>query len=45
MDMGTIRKRLETNFYRSAEDCIGDFNQMFMNCCTYNRDGEVQLGF
>lgn len=40
MDMGTIRKRLETHFYRSAEDCIGDFNQMFMNCCTYNRDGE-----
>lgn len=41
MDMGTIKKRLESNFYRSAQDCIKDFNQMFTNCYTYNKPGEV----
>lgn len=40
MDMGTIKKRLESNFYRSAQDCIKDFNQMFTNCYTYNKPGE-----
>lgn len=41
MDMGTIKKRLDSNFYRSAQDCIKDFNQMFTNCYTYNKPGEV----
>lgn len=40
MDMGTIKKRLDSNFYRSAQDCIKDFNQMFTNCYTYNKPGE-----
>lgn len=43
MDMGTIKKRLETNFYKSASKCIDDFNLMFTNCQTYNRPGEVSL--
>ena len=38
--MGTIKKRIETNYYNSAEDCIQDFNLMFTNCYTYNRPGE-----
>lgn len=40
MDMGTIKKRLENNFYRSASECIQDFNTMFTNCYIYNKVGE-----
>lgn len=42
MDMGTIKKRLESNFYTSAKDCISDFNLMFTNCYVYNKPGEVR---
>ncbi|MED6261095.1 Bromodomain-containing protein 2 [Characodon lateralis] len=37
MDMGTIKKRLENNFYQSAGECIQDFNTMFTNCYIYNK--------
>uniref|UniRef100_H2LQA0 Bromodomain-containing protein 2 n=1 Tax=Oryzias latipes TaxID=8090 RepID=H2LQA0_ORYLA len=37
MDMGTIRKRLENNYYRSASECMQDFNAMFTNCYIYNK--------
>lgn len=37
MDMGTIRKRLENNYYWSASECIQDFNTMFTNCYIYNK--------
>ncbi|XP_017288786.1 bromodomain-containing protein 2 [Kryptolebias marmoratus] len=37
MDMGTIKKRLENNFYQSASECIQDFNTMFTNCYIYNK--------
>lgn len=37
MDMGTIKKRLENNFYRSASECMQDFNTMFTNCYIYNK--------
>lgn len=40
MDMGTIKKRLENNYYQNAQECIQDFNQMFINCYTYNKPGE-----
>ena len=40
MDMGTIKKRLENNYYWSAEECVADFNQMFTNCYIYNKPGE-----
>merc|ERR1719228_2906846 len=40
MDMGTIKKRLEHNYYWSADECIADFNQMFTNCYIYNKPGE-----
>ncbi len=39
--MGTIKKRLESNYYLTAQECIQDFNQMFTNCYTYNKVGEV----
>ncbi|XP_059920456.1 bromodomain-containing protein 2b [Gadus macrocephalus] len=37
MDMGSIKKRLENNFYCSASECIQDFNTMFTNCYIYNK--------
>uniref|UniRef100_A0A3B1KG64 Bromodomain-containing protein 2 n=1 Tax=Astyanax mexicanus TaxID=7994 RepID=A0A3B1KG64_ASTMX len=37
MDMGTIKKRLENNYYRNASECIQDFNTMFTNCYIYNK--------
>uniref|UniRef100_A0A3B3Q5L2 Bromodomain-containing protein 2 n=1 Tax=Paramormyrops kingsleyae TaxID=1676925 RepID=A0A3B3Q5L2_9TELE len=37
MDLGTIKRRLENNFYRSASECIQDFNTMFTNCYIYNK--------
>lgn len=41
MDMGTIKKRLENNYYRSASECMQDFNTMFTNCYIYNKVGNV----
>ncbi|KAK7504356.1 hypothetical protein BaRGS_00004222, partial [Batillaria attramentaria] len=40
MDLGTIKKRLETNQYWSAKDCVQDFNTMFTNCYVYNQPGD-----
>lgn len=40
MDMGTIKKRLETNYYWNAQECIQDFNTMFTNCYIYNKAGD-----
>jgi hypothetical protein len=40
MDLGTIKKRLETNYYYSSKECITDVNLMFTNCYLYNKPGE-----
>lgn len=40
MDLGTIKKRLENNYYWSSKECIKDFNTMFTNCYVYNKPGE-----
>jgi len=40
MDLGTIKQRLEANFYSTAKQCIDDFNTMFRNCYVYNKPGE-----
>ncbi|KAG1943263.1 bromodomain-containing protein [Pimephales promelas] len=37
MDMGTIKKRLESVYYWSASECMQDFNTMFTNCYIYNK--------
>ncbi|XP_072289522.1 bromodomain-containing protein 3b isoform X2 [Eucyclogobius newberryi] len=37
MDMGTIKKRLESNYYWSASEAMQDFNTMFTNCYIYNK--------
>lgn len=41
MDLGTIKKRLETNYYYSAKECVTDLNMMFTDCYLYNKPGEV----
>ncbi|NXF56448.1 BRD2 protein, partial [Oceanites oceanicus] len=37
MDMGTIKRRLENNYYWGAPECMQDFNTMFTNCYIYNK--------
>ncbi|XP_037339787.2 homeotic protein female sterile-like [Pungitius pungitius] len=37
MDLGTIKKRLENDYYWSASECMQDFNTMFTNCYIYNK--------
>jgi len=40
MDFGTIKKRLDNNYYWSPKECIKDFNTVFTNCYVYNKAGE-----
>ncbi|XP_023248223.1 homeotic protein female sterile [Copidosoma floridanum] len=40
MDLGTIKKRLENQYYWSGKECVQDFNTMFTNCYVYNKPGE-----
>lgn len=40
MDLGSIKKRLENNYYWSAKECLNDFKTMFTNCYVYNKPGE-----
>ena len=43
MDMGTIKRKLESFEYTSAKECIADFNVMFSNCYLYNKPTDVSL--
>ncbi|MCJ8729641.1 hypothetical protein PDJAM_G00108740 [Pangasius djambal] len=40
MDLNTIKKRLENNYYWKSMECVEDFNTMFTNCYVYNRPGD-----
>nr|XP_046156385.1 bromodomain testis-specific protein-like isoform X4 [Oncorhynchus gorbuscha] len=40
MDLSTIKKRLQNNYYCKALECIQDFNKLFTNCYVYNRPGD-----
>ncbi|XP_041705384.2 bromodomain testis-specific protein isoform X2 [Coregonus clupeaformis] len=40
MDLSTIKKRLQNNYYWKAMECIQDFNKLFTNCYVYNRPGD-----
>ena len=40
MDLGTVKKRLESNYYWAAKEVIQDINTMFGNCYMYNKPGE-----
>jgi hypothetical protein len=39
MDLGTIKKRLEENYYTKVEDVAADIRLVWSNCMLYNRDG------
>ena len=41
MDLGTVKKRLENNYYWCAQECVDDIKLMFNNCYLYNKPGEV----
>ena len=41
MDLGTVKRRLENNYYWCAKECQEDISQMFNNCYLYNKPGEV----
>lgn len=41
MDLGTIKKRLENNYYWKAQEAIDDFQTMFDNCYIYNKPVSV----
>lgn len=40
MDLGTVKKRLENNYYWTAKECISDVTTLFSNCYVYNKPGE-----
>lgn len=40
MDLGSVKKRLENNYYWTAKEAIEDINTMFENCYVYNKEGE-----
>ncbi|KFP28665.1 Bromodomain testis-specific protein [Colius striatus] len=40
MDLSTIKKRLEHNYYTKAAECIEDFKTLFLNCYMYNKPGD-----
>lgn len=40
MDLGTIKKRLENNYYWKSQEVLDDFQVMFDNCYVYNKPGE-----
>lgn len=37
MDLTTIQKRLEHQYYTCAAECIDNFKKMFANCYLYNK--------
>lgn len=45
MDMGQIKRKLENLEYSCSQECIDDFRQVFNNCITYNKPGEVRFYF
>jgi len=38
MDLGTIRKRLDDQLYKTRDDFCADLHLMFNNCVTFNED-------
>ncbi|KAL7984925.1 hypothetical protein Chor_003495 [Crotalus horridus] len=40
MDLTTIQKRLEHQYYTCAAECIDNFKKMFANCFLYNKPGD-----
>jgi bromodomain-containing protein 4 len=45
MDLGTIKKRLENNYYWKAQEAIDDFQTMFDNCYIYNKPVSLKFNY
>jgi len=43
--MGTIKKKLDSQQYSCAKECIDDFNLMFNNCYMYNQEKDVSFSW
>ena len=41
MDLGSIKKRLDNNYYVNAQECIDDVNLVLRNCYTFNKPEHV----
>jgi hypothetical protein len=39
MDLGTVKKRIESDDYATIEDIANDIRLIWSNCMVYNRDG------
>jgi hypothetical protein len=39
MDLGTVKRKLERNQYRTVHECAQDIRLVWSNCMTYNADG------
>lgn len=39
MDLGTVKRKLERNQYKTAKECAEDIRLIWTNCKTYNADG------
>lgn len=39
MDLGTVKRKLERNQYKTAKECSEDIRLIWTNCKTYNADG------
>lgn len=39
MDLGTVKRKLESNQYSTAAECAADIRLVWTNCKTYNADG------
>ncbi|XP_064550688.1 bromodomain testis-specific protein [Drosophila montana] len=39
MDLSTIRRRLNNNYYWKSDEALGDFELIFENCMLYNLEG------
>ncbi|XP_017077053.2 bromodomain testis-specific protein [Drosophila eugracilis] len=41
MDVGTILKRVQNNYYRNVDEAVADFQLIIHNCFVFNQEGDV----
>ena len=41
MDLGTVKKNLKNNKYKTVEEALNDIQLIWGNCKTYNAEGSV----
>jgi len=45
MDLGTVKKKLRGNKYKSISDALDDINLIWSNCKLYNQEGSVRFTY